>query len=196
MRHPIPDFPPLFPCGEWWRLFLAARLVGGPEARAIAEANGGCGLRPRQWMRLEIAGGAVVSLPVSGGASTLKNRPALSWMLAPEARREVRKGALTLATAYGRQPFFHLLEPLLELPDGEMPAASALCMEAFVKVKGVVGLDDESLLDALREGIAVGDPRLRAVAADCRRKFEPGLSIVDLLVRMGPDAIFALITPF
>ena len=201
MTHPLPDFPPLFPRGEWWRLFFAATLEGASQAEAICRANASSGIKPREWLRFYIAGAAALSLPVSGGASALKNRPSTRWTLAPEAQRESRKISATLATAYGRSPFFHPLRDCFEMPFSseelaEGVRASEVCREAFRRVAGVLNLEDTRLIEALRVRMADGDGTLGRVCADSRADFHPDLSIIDTLCRLGPDAIFTLLPSF
>ena len=191
----LPSFPPLMACASWWECYLAALLRGGGESEAIASANRLGGLRRRDWMRMSIAGGAVLSLPVRGGASALKNRDPESWEMAPEAVRERRKAAATLATVYGREPFFRFLDHELLIP--EAPTARETCVLAFHAVSRILGLDDEALLSMLRSRTAPpGDPLARAEALRCRKGVDPSLSILDALFRLGPDAIFALLEPF
>lgn len=137
-----------------------------------------------------------LSLPVEGGASALKNCAPASWRLAPEAVRESRKAASTLSTVYGRQPFFHLLEDDLRISPQPGEGASEVCMEKFGAVCKVLGLEDASLIDALAERVARGDQRLRDIRRELCTDFSPGLSIVDSVVRMGPDAIFSLLPSF
>ena len=196
MRQPLPDFPPLYASAAWWKEYVASRL-GGIDARgATVAANRGSGLRNRDWMRFTIEVDETLSLPVAGGASALKNRYPDSWVLAQEAQRDGRKILSSIATAYGRQPFFHLIKeelfaPLLGLEDRK---ASQVCLEAFQAVERLLGLDGERLIFDLRMKIADKDHTLRQVALESSPKF--GLSIIDALVRKGPGAIFALLPAF
>ena len=147
-------------------------------------------------MRFRIEGNVTLTVPVEGGGSALKNRPPESWTLASEAARDYRKIRSTLATIYGRSPFFHLLEDIL-LPSlsGILPGegASDLCTQIFRNVTEILNIEDEALLAAIREAMRTKDPRLEGARP---LKMEPCLSIADVLFRYGPDAIFSLIPAF
>lgn len=196
MIQPLPDFPPLFPPGRWWRIFIGRRLDGASQEDAVAEANRGSGLNSRNWMRLPLAGGQTFSFSVKGGASSLKNRHPASWRMAQEVEREIPRYVSTLATIYGRTPFHHLLGPELvpECSPGEK--AAEVCMECFRKVHGVILPDSEMLLPRFSEAVRADSGRLAAVSAELSESFSPDLSIVDTLVRLGPDAIFPLLGAF
>lgn len=197
MSRLLPDFPPLFPTGEWWRAYVAARLAGDERPAEMIVGNMEGGARRRDWMRIAIAGGQTLSVPVEGGASALKNRDPRGWRLAPEASREGRKAAATLATVYGRHPYFHLLSDMLPA-DLAVPGAPArgVCLEAFRTVESLLGLDDPTLLAGLRRAVDGHDRRIGMVGADCRGRLRPGLSILDAVFTLGRDAIFALLPPF
>lgn len=189
-----PTFPPLLAPGEWWRLYLGARLSGDSDSAAIASANKKSGLKSRQWMRFKISGDTILSLPVKGGASALKNRFPSGWELSDEAGRAARKINSTLATVYGRYPFFPFLhDDLSAAPAGR---AEDVCMSAFEAVKRILGIDDAELLKALKTKIDSHDTLLPEIAKEAKTNFNPELSVIDIIFRSGPDAIFALIEPF
>lgn len=199
----MPGFPPLFPDVEWWRLYLKGRLEGLEVEAAIAGANRGCGLKPRGWMRFEVAGPATLTLPVGGGASTLKNRPTPTWRLAAEAEREWRKILATTATLYGRCPYFdEVFAFMAKVHDGGYQVASELNMAAFRAVERFLNI--ENLLPQIGNTICSrqegddtpGRETLREVAREVRERTDPSLSIVDTLMKLGPDAIFTLLPPF
>ena len=196
MIHPLPSFTPLFPSVKWWRLFLKCRLEGVSEEETIAAANRESGLKRREWMRVALADGGRVSIPVKGGASSLKNRPAESWELAAECRRETARFASTLATLYGRQPFFHLLDRELTPRCEPGERAEEVCRAAFRSIAGILQADDEKLLAEIKKDME--NPRGRSVAAgrELVGKTRAGLSVIDAAVRLGPDAIFTLLPPF
>lgn len=212
MTQPLPCFPPLFASGNWWRIFVRLLLGGLAEGEAIAGANARCGLPPRCWMRLSLADGAVLSLPVAGGASALKNRRPDTWVMAREAEREWRKAQATIVTLYGKAPYCHLLiGGLLGSTDPSDVAgmkAGALCMAAFDAVIDALGLRDAELIDRMRRIVEAKDTaiqdvtgmheamRMHDVIREYDGKFHPELSILDALLRLGPDAIFPLMGAF
>lgn len=199
----MPGFPPLFPDVEWWRLYLEGRLLGRAEEAAVIAANEACGLKPRGWMRFEVAGPATLTLPVSGGASALKNRPASTWRLAAEAEREWRKIMATIATLYGRFPYFDEVFALLDdIRRSSLISASELNLAAFRAVVRFLHL--EELLPQLGNAIcnnadgsaSMDRERLEHISREAESRIDASLSITDTLMRLGPDAIFTLLPPF
>lgn len=150
-------------------------------------------------MRFTVSGDAVLSLPVSGGASALKNGTPSSWATSREAERDARKILHTLATLYGRTPFHALLAPLLFAPIESCfsgpRVCRTLCMEAFEAVSGVLGIGDEDFLSTFRDALLSQD-HLGPVINEMRASMHARWSIIDLLMRLGPDAIFALVPSF
>ena len=196
MTHPLPCFPPLFPPGGWWRIFMGLRLGGANESQAIAGANERCGLMSRHWMRMRLVQESAFSFSVKGGASTLKNKPSILWVMAEEAERELPRYAATLATLYGRTPFHHLLAP--DLMPSFTPGAKAgdVCIDCFRKVLAIILPDQEHLVGLLRQAARNGDSRLADISDGFGARFNPELSIVDAIMHLGPDAIFPLVMSF
>lgn len=164
------------------------------------EANSNAGVKRREWMRIALPDAVLLSLPVEGGASALKNGDPERWTLAPEAARDLRKAAATLATLLGRRPFFHLLEQdLRPVAAGKDPVgmtARAVCSDAFAGICGILGLEDPSLLDGLSAVLQTNDSVVRRIAADFNATVDPDVSIIEPVVAYGPDAIFTLLPPF
>lgn len=199
MIQPLPCFPPLYAPGSWWAIYMKGLLAGKEENEAIALANLESDIKPRAWMRMELAEETVVSIPVAGGASALKNHNPNSWYLAPEFYRRQRRISATLATIYGRQPFFHLLDHRLAFttwtPEDD-DRAEILCQWAFKNTSEILGLGNPSLLKDLKEALNRSASRLSEIRTDCIRSVNLNLSIFDTLMRLGPDAIFPLLPAF
>ena len=198
MFQPLPIFPPLYPPGEWWRLFLSHRLAGNTEDEAIRAANAAANVKPRGWMRITVEADSVLSLPVAGGASALKNRHPDSWVIATESIREGRKIINTLSTLYGNRPFYHILAPhLTEIFTSDAGIrASAIALEAFSNVVRILSLDNDTLLKDIRLRIAAGDRLLKETGMEFETKSSLHLSILDSIFTLGPDAIFAILPAF
>lgn len=199
MHHSLPHFPPLFPSGKWWGIYASNRLSGLETKEAIGHTNAASGMKGRDWMRFSVDGNAMLYLPVAGGASALKNHKPTSWRLANEARRERRKISSTLTTLYGPTPYYQLIPNLFgaSIEDsGILPNASDVTLEAFHNIEFLLGLNDDRLLHDIREAMNSGSPRLRSVCTYYRRFFNPDLSIIDTLAKIGPCAIFALLPAF
>ena len=189
MYQPLPTFPPLNAPIGWWRTFC--RLRAGDANAGIKEivtvANRESGLRPRDWLRFTIAADVSLSMPVAGGASALKNRHPDSWKLAGESVAAADKIKDTLATVYGRTPYFRLLEEEMELPATPGLPASVLNWRMFECAAEVLGVSDVSLWECLPTFPSADyvDPEP-----------QDSLSVVDAIFRKGPDAIFSLLPTF
>lgn len=199
MTHSLPQFPPLFPIGRWWRLFLSRRLEGFSRDDAVAAANKESAIRPRDWMRMALAQNTRISLPVRGGASALKNHHPETWYMAQEVVHENRKVVATVATVYGQMPYSRFLSdvciPVKPGAEG-MVKASEVCLQAFERVVSLLELDDDYLLDQLRDKTLSPTPSFKCICNDFNKNFNPELSIVDALMRLGKDAIFVLVPSF
>lgn len=167
-----------------------------PDDIAILSANEVAGIKRRDWLRVSLADGARIPLPVAGSASALKCHPPFSWRLAAEAPKASERFDATMATLYGRTPYFHLLSAELSLNARQGEAASELCLRAFRAARRILGLDDSSLIDALRSERDARSPRFLSMERDYASRMHPGVSIIDLLARLGPDAIFPLASAF
>ena len=196
MIHPLPEFPPLFPPGKWWRLFLSRLLEGEATEVAISFANRESCIKSREWMRIKLAGGTLLSYSVKGGASALKNRTSASWEMARECLREADRHAATLATIYGRTPFFALLKETLLAEVSPGMRAEKVCMESFRKVKNIILPEGSSLITSIKRELNGEKNRIIEISREYEERFDPELSIIDPLVRMGVDAIFPLLPTF
>lgn len=117
--------------------------------------------------------------------------------------------AETLASAYGRTPFFEFYIDRLRrffsssTPDQFNDVAS-LCREADTAVRAVLGLDNEVIyastgVDCVDNGlpvISLSDISINTVEYYQVRRdkfgFVPHLSILDLIFNMGPESAFVL----
>lgn len=192
MYQPLPEFPPLYPTCEWWRLLF--KKLPCPWEEAVAYANRESRLASRAWMRVALIDDTVLSLPVKGGASALKNRHPSSWQLAPEAVRAASRMEHTLATLYGSSPFYNSLAPLLriEITDRALPSAAEICNAAFRRVAETLSINDPLLVEQLKNKILEGDPVVSPTVKQYSARISPRRSILDALFYLGPDAIFSL----
>lgn len=94
-----------------------------------------------------------------------------------------RRHVAALTTAYQRTPFFdHYSPALFELISGSEGATLGSLLEAA----------DELILSWLPQAPETEDEAFLAVSRERRGESREGLSIVDLLFRKGPEAIFSL----
>ena len=180
MYQPKPDFPPLFPNVGWWRKYIEALLAGESRPAAISGAN--AAVAPRHWMRFD-----GISLPVAGGQSTLKNHRPDSWRIAPKALLESPKMDATLATRYGASPYYRLLDHIFSLRDivADRLWARQVCLEAFRRIEGLLGLDDPELIKAAKKVKLQGGHTVKE-----------NEEILPLIFRKGKEAIFYLLPTF
>ena len=205
MTFPTPLFPPLFAPSRWWQAWLKAALDpfrkaarglqdGDADAETVIEANRLCPLPSRDWLRIRLEDDSLLSLPVAGGASALKNHDPPSWRWARESRREYGKIRRSVLTLFGNRPFCHLLAPVLfpendeDLAEG-LPVAPA-CRKRFEAVREILGLDNPATLESLAELKESG--RSALLAADLDPEFNPSSSIIEPLFSFGPDTIFLI----
>lgn len=198
MYQPLPDFPPLYAPGLWWTLYFNELWRGKETSEAIRTANRGCGLKSREWMRLEIKGDCI-PMPVEGGGNALKNRHPESWVLAANAPLLARKGDLNLATVYGSTPYFRLLSSdigLENLAIGGRCKASQICNEAHVAVSEILGIENAEKVKALKEACRENHETSAALSIRIKELFNPNRSILDAVYRFGQETIFALLPAF
>lgn len=192
-----PLFPPLFPTPRWWRLYMERMLKGSTDGYALSVANHASGLPQREWMRFRLKDDTLISIPTAGSASALKNHPGRTWRLSPKAPAEARKADLTVATLYGNTPYCHLLADRLSLRDltARCPGgyASELCFEAWMRVKEILQLDDEDLLDEIRANLRDPSPVFIEKTKELRLKADDDISIIDALMRYGKETLFLII---
>lgn len=200
MTPTLPAFPPLLAPGLWWSMYLEARIDSKSRRDAIATANASGHFRSRDWMRIRLKEGMVLTVPVAGGASALKNHDPATWTTAPEALREGRKMMATLATLYGKTPFaasmLDMLEESLILIAQGPVEASEICTHCFCSVESFLGLDSQYLLHTIRDEIKNGNQVVRREKEYRQRRNDPSQSIAVTLMKEGPDAIFTLLPPF
>lgn len=147
-------------------------------------------------MRFAVTAETMLSIPVKGSASALKNRNADEWLLAGEAPREWSKALSTLATLYGRSPFHAEISAIMrsmQICPGA--PASRLCLKSFECVKSFLGLAEPSLLESYLSLPESARKSVAAVKIEMESALNPDLSILDALFRLGPDAIFPLLPP-
>lgn len=204
MYQPTPEFPPLYAPGKWWQLRLECLIESGNDSEAIRFANSHSGIRNRDWMRFEIRDrqekSTMLSLPVKGGASALKNRPPVSWTLSSECMTAVTKIDHTVSTLLGNKPYFPFIFPLLSLKTAFCNIQTGntydLCCFIDKETKKVLGLNDMQLVETVRQKIEEGPEALRYKCSSLRRNFDSEVSFLESIMRYGPEAIFALIPPF
>ena len=165
---------PLAPSLEWYSGFLRG------ESRSCTKGMARCA----------IASGQLLSVPIEGGAGTLRagSDPPLSqhgrW-------QEVHLGAWR--ACYGRMPWFQFLFPGMEAiyRDCSHASFSAFTIPLFELAQKWIG--DENVILQARKLREENPDRFRALASEFGKNIDPRLSIFDALFRLGRDTIWVLL---
>lgn len=176
------------PPASWYAAWLAALRSGNTPEEAVAGANASCRTQGKMFARCLIRGGAgksFLSVGIEGGSHSLGRRVAENRVrLSPHGNwPHVHLGALE--AAYGRTPFYPCLaEPLRETLSAPPEKLRDLNTEIHAILSAF--LDAEGLLPFLDDA---NMERAREVAG----KIDPELSVVDALMRLGPETLLGLL---
>lgn len=105
----------------------------------------------------------------------------------------------TLATAYGRSPFFEFyidrLMPVFSEPEGQ--PVTTLDLEADAIVRRILSLDTEVLTEVPADAVEIHDFRLAPLPSLTRPYWQlhsasQPLSVLDLIFNAGPEAVLYL----
>lgn len=163
----------------------------------ISHENAECQLSPRDYTRTLIESntpeGMVLTVPVIGGSSMVKKGKVAEFRISDHGDwTRIHLGALD--AAYGREPFFQHLFPILEEEypkDSDTPERlMAFNQTLWQKMKGFIRVDE-----VMSEWSAVSETELRRYASFRDRmmqRIDPRHSFVEPLFRFGPDAVFLL----
>ena len=138
-------------------------------------------------------GDLMLSVPVAGGAASLKRKYLTNPVISGHGRwQDVHLGALK--AAYGKAPYFIHFFPALEEIYGGMSTGS---LEKFnLKLHQTVcdGLGlDPVLIEMLREMPTEDLERLRRIGGEKRRIINMKHSILEVLFRLGKEGMLVLI---
>ena len=145
----------------------------------------------KERVRSRIAGGALLSVPVAGGASALKHGGNLR--ISQHGRwQDVHLGALR--AAYGRTPWFIQLYPEIDRIYSDCSEGNMADFTAALHSVVLRWIGNEATLRAAREMHRNENSRFEAIASELSKGIDPDLSILDALFRLGPDVIFLLLS--
>lgn len=177
---------PYLPSARWYALWLDARINGSTHEEAAAAANTAGAVSGKDFARCRIAGRdcpTLLSVAVEGGANRLRNPdvPAHAAVSRHGNWPHIHLGALE--AIYGRMPYYQHIMPALrnvlqEPPESLMELNGCLhrAIAAFLPVPEL----------SKRAGIA---ERCSEIAS----LINPGLSIIDPLMRMGAETSLGLL---
>lgn len=134
-------------------------------------------------------GPAMLTVPVSGGATVVKRRPPEEWLVADDKPwRHIHAGALN--AAYGRTPFWrHYAPEILDtIADASLTQFADIAGRLHELVLSVLRADE------FRKAVVTDDDRRRVlqVAREKENEVREEAAMLDALFRLGPDAIFFL----
>lgn len=189
---------PYMPSLEACRIWFGLRLEGLTPTEAWRR-NSYPGTTLRPMARTLVAGAhgqppLTLSIPILGGASTIKRGQPSRWRLSAHGRwPDVHFGALE--TAYSSTPYFiHCADRLRALYDevNEGDDFAEFTSGIFAVLNDF--LDLESIIKDLRELHAPGNEaeleRLKALKNEKCREINADLSIFDVIFRKGKESVF------
>lgn len=132
-------------------------------------------------------------LPVEGGASVLKRGRPEEWRVSLHGRwPAVHLGAIE--AAYGATPFYQHVIPLLREEIAGVAAGDSFA-GLTRRLHGVIAgvLDVERLLPALHRLQSESPDRLATLAREKSCDAYADISVIDVIFKKGPEAIFTLL---
>lgn len=193
---------PYWGSGRWYASWLESRLGGEGDAGAVRLANAseeaaGAGRIATRTLIGSPGGPLRLSVPLVGGASALK-RAGSSRLIVSGHGNWSHVHMSAFSTAYSRTPFWiHYHPALLRIYDSPQDKPlDLLCAGIHDFVRSV--LFPDSLIESLR--VRIADPDIRDLLAKTAAERAAGtdmtLSVIDLMMRFGPEAIFVLLQTF
>ncbi len=194
------DVVPYLASAIWYREYLRARLEdAADDAEGILRANKKCVDRARELCRSSVAGAhgqqpVLLSVPIAGGASTVKGVLPSRWSLSSHGRwQPIHLGALQ--AAYGSTPFYthcmDLLAPVIDRPlDVEADDFARLTADIHSIVCRLLNLDEN--IPPLRDAFKSRREWIESICRENSSDVMEYLSVFDVIFRKGEDALFAL----
>ncbi len=179
---------PFAPAPGWFSL-LFSEMARGRSFEESAEAVSGR-VKSREFARTTIEG-AMLAIPVEGGASVLKRRGADPTVAEHGRWRHTHLGAWN--AAYGKCPFFSHFYPALQeiyqLPAGlRLEEWNRHFAEIVIRM-----LRPEDELPALRQMAVERGVLFKELQREMTAKINYNLSIFDALFRYGRETLFGLV---
>lgn len=178
---------PYLPTLRWYAVWFGSRCRGMEEEESQAYANRVCGISGKDFARTVIAsptGPVRLSVAVEGGAPRLKRTGAESAVSLSDHGNwpHVHLGAIE--AIYGRAPYYQYLMP--ELHD--------ILEDRPVKLKELNRRLHTWITGYFQPsgGIRIADA-VRRRGEEIGRKLDPDISVIDALMRYGPETNLVLI---
>ena len=188
-----PDFPPYAPSSRWHAIRIKGLARGESFENSCLSANEEFSLR--DFARCRITGHSdspiLLTVPVEGGSSVLKGMlPPKEIKLSNHGNwRRIHLGALE--ASYGRTPYYPYLMPnLKEIYEGNFQTLRdfnlAIEEALFAFLLNNISRDELSML------LNFSGNSLRERGMEISGLIDPDLSIIDALMRIGPETLLAL----
>lgn len=182
----------------WYASWLRALLLGLSRNEAEAFANRAENITGKGFTRCLIngvAGDILLSIPVEGGTAKLKRESTVPELRLSEhgSWRHVHQGALN--AAYGRSPYFqHLIPELAAVyTSGEKSLSRFNLMLHEVITTFLLGDSQSTYLSTLHSSLSA--PTTASVRGkELAALVQPGMSILDPLMRFGRETLLPLLT--
>lgn len=199
MGMPIAAVPYL-PSLDCYRRWLSLRLDGMSDVDAWRSLLSAMPHDRRRHLGRTIVAGAgtnpplTLSVPIEGGASTIKRSSPTEWKLSTHGRwSAVHLGALS--AAYGVTPYYAHLESSLTDLIGNVRQGDSFPLLTLALHRMVADmLDVEVLLQPLKEALQRNPTRIHAIAAEKCAGAHAETAFIDVLFKRGPEALFTLLT--
>ena len=176
-----PDMPPYLPTLRWYAAWSRAKAEGLSESVAIMTANSLTGVKGKDFARTRLPG-QVLSVAIEGGAARLKKG---AW---PEFLRislhgnwpHVHLGAIE--ALYGRSPYYQHLAGDIRLILSDPPERLYLLNSWMHHI--------------ISSWIQIAPPeaakRAESRGKELLAKADPNLSVIDAIMRLGPEVSLLL----
>ena len=185
---------------SWYRSYLDARLAMSADTESVIRANRANLSVAKTLCRTLIAGAhgqppMTLSVPIAGGASTVKRGEVMQWRLSDHGRwQHLHLGAFQ--AAYGSSPLYgHIMDRLSPVISGPVTPGISLFANLTDAIHSVVlrllNIDDN--IESLRELLSVRPDFATALREEYSRDVMEYLSIFDVIFRKGEDAIFTML---
>lgn len=183
---------PYLPSQRWMSAWLQARLDGDNAAEAAVRASHL--IDRREFGRTTILSHdreQLLTIPVAGGASVWKQRRLPPVEISQHGNwQHTHLGAIE--AAYARTPYFDTLYsalcPLYNKAEGRLAAFNAAVMTVITSF-----LNIEPMLAEIKRRLNASDRILDAWSDVYREKRMDQISILDPLMRYGPDTLYLLL---
>ncbi|MDE7110058.1 MAG: WbqC family protein [Muribaculaceae bacterium] len=180
---------PFLPSFRWYAVWWRVCREGKPESVAVATANSETGTSGKDFARTVMRGTdspTLLSIPIVGGSAALKREHNIPSALLSEHGNWRHSHIGTLETIYGRYPYSgEILALIRDCYAADEPTLTGFNSTLHHAVTSF--LPSPALL---REDVS---PAAAERGREVLEKVMPDISIIDALMRHGPETTLALL---